>query len=421
MKKCGCYVSCTFSWLSPPWWEQFSRRSYELLALILTKLSSLWRAMATWLKAIYLGGVWLVEYQLWVLCVPFICHGWALRDENSFHDGLMSFWLWFLPNSAHSDGPWLPDWKRYIWEECSLSNTSCGCCVSRTFSWLSPPWWEQFSRRSYELLALILTKLSSLWRAMATWLKAIHLGGVWLVEYQLWVFCVSYILMVEPSVMRTVFTTVLWASGFDSYQTQLTLTGHGYLIESDTFGRGVACRIPVVGVLCLVHSHGWALHDENSFHDGLMSFWLWFLPNSAHSDGPWLPDWKRYIWEECSLSNTSCGCCVSRTLHSHGWALRDENSFHDGLMSFWLWFLPNSAHSDGPWLCDWKRYIWEECSLSNTSCGCYVSRTFSWLSPPWWEQFSRRSYELLALILTKLSSLWRAMATWLKAIYLEGV
>ena len=111
-----------------------------------------------------------------------------------------------------------------IWEECSLSNTSCGCFVSRTFSWLSPPWWEQFSRRSYELLALILTKLSSLWRAMATWLKAI-------------------------------------------------------------FGRSVACRIPVVGVLCLVHSHGWALRDENSFHDGLMSFWLWFLPNSAHSDG----------------------------------------------------------------------------------------------------------------------------------------
>ena len=218
-----------------------------------------------------------------------------------FHDGLMSFWLWFLPNSAHSDGPWLPDWKRYIWEECSLLNTSCGCYVSRSF------------------------------------------------------------VMVEPSMMR------------------------------------------------------------NSFHDGLMSFWLWFLPNSAHSDGPWLPDWKGYIWEECSLSNTSCGCYVSRTSHSHGWALRDENSFHDGLMSFWLWFLPNSAHSDGPWLCDWKRYIWEKCSLSNTSCGCYVSRTFSWLSPPWWEQFSRRSYELLALILTKLSSLWRAMATWLKAIYLGGV
>ena len=233
--------------------------------------------------------------------------------------------------------------------------------MSCTFSWLSPPWWEQFSRRSYELLALILTKLSSLWRAMATWLKAIYLGGVWLVEYQLWVLCVPFI------------------------------------------------------------CHGWALRDENSFHDGLMSFWLWFLPNSAHSDGPWLPDWKRYIWEECSLSNTSCGCCVSRTLHSHGWALRDENSFHDGLMSFWLWFLPNSAHSDGPWLPDWKRYIWEECSLSNTNCGCYVSRTFSWLSPPWWEQFSRRSYELLALILTKLSSLWRAMATWLKAIYLGGL
>ena len=101
---------------------------------------------------------------------------------------------------------------------------------------------------------------------------------------KMWVLCVLYILMVEPSMMRTVFTTVLWASGFDSYQTQLTLTGHGYLIESDTFGRSVACRIPVVGVLCLVHSHGWALRDENSFHDGLMSFWLWFLPNSAHSD-----------------------------------------------------------------------------------------------------------------------------------------
>ena len=166
-------------------------------------------------------------------------HGWALHDENSFHDGLMSFWLWFLPNSAHSDGPWLPDWKRYIWEECSLSNTSCGCYVSRSF------------------------------------------------------------VMVEPSVMRTVFTTVLWASGFDSYQTQLTLTGHGYLIESDIFGRSVDCLIPAVGVMCLVH--------------------------------------------------------------------------------------------------------------------------LSWLSPPWWEQFSRRSYELLALILTKLSSLWRTMATWLKAIYLGGV
>ena len=99
--------------------------------------------------------------------------------------------------------------------------------------WFSPSWWEQFSRRSYEPLALILTKLSSLWWAMAIRLKEI-----------LWrsVVCgmpvVSVIrcdvsctfAMVEPFMMRTVFTTVLWALGFDSYQTQLTLTGKCFLI-----------------------------------------------------------------------------------------------------------------------------------------------------------------------------------------------
>ena len=335
-------------------------------------------------------------------------HGWALHDENSFHDGLMSFWLWFLPNSAHSDGPWLPDWKRYIWEECSLLNTSCGCYVSRSFVMVEPSvmrtvfttvlWASGFDSYQTQLTLTghgYLIERDIFGRSVACRIPAVV------------VMClVRHILMVEPSVMRTVFTTVLWASGFDSYQTQLTLMGHGYVIESDIFGRSVACLIPVVGVMCLVHSHGWALRDENSFHDGLMSFWLWFLPNSAHSDGPWLPDWKRYIWEECSLSNTSCGCYVSRTfvmvepsvmrtvfttvlwasgfdsyqtqltltghgyliesdtfgrsvacripvvgvlclVHSHGWALRDENSFHDGLVSFWLWFLPNSAHSDG--------------------------------------------------------------------------
>ena len=307
-----------------------------------------------------------------------------------------------------------------IWEECSLLNTSCGCYVSRSF------------------------------------------------------------VMAEPSVMRTVFTTVLWASGFDSYQTQLTLTGHGYLIDSDIFGRSVACRIPAVGVLCLVHSHGWALRDENSFHDGLMSFWLWFLPNSAHSDGPWLCDWKRYIWEECSLLNTSCGCYVSRSL------VMVEPSVMRTVFTTVLWASGFDSYQTQLTLTGHgyliESDIWEECSLLNTSCGCYVSRSFvmvepsvmrtvfttvlwasgfdsyqtqltltghgyviesdifgrsvacwipvvgvmcpvhwSWLSPPWWEQFSRRSYELLALILTKLSSLWRAMATWLTAIYLGGV
>ena len=87
--------------------------------------------------------------------------------------------------------------------------------------------------------------------------------------------------------MRTVFTTVLWAFGFDSYQTQLTLMGHGYSIERDTVEEcsvsNASCECYTVCVLYICH--GWAPHDENSFHDGLMSFWLWFLPNSAHSDG----------------------------------------------------------------------------------------------------------------------------------------
>ena len=418
-------------------------------------------------------------------------HGWALHDENSFHDGLMSFWLWFLPNSAHSDGPWLPDWKRYIWEECGLLNTSCGCYVSRSFVMVEPSvmrtvfttvlWASGFDSYQTQLTLTghgYLIESDIFGRSVACRIPAVVV-----------VCLVRYILMVEPSVMRTVFTTVLWASGFDSYQTQLTLTDHGYLIESDIFGRSVACRIPAVGVMCLVHSHGWALHDENSFHDGLMSFWLSEFGKNQ-SQKLIRPSWKlfssrraRYIlmvepsvmrtvfttvlWAsgfdsyqthltltghgyliESDIFGRSVACripvvvvvclvryilmvepSVMRTVfttvlwasgfdsyqtqltltdhgyviesdifgrsvaclipvvgvmclvHSHGWALRDENSFHDGLMSFWLWFLPNSAHSDGPWLPDWKRYIWEECSLSNTSCGCYVSRTFVMVEP----------------------------------------
>ena len=150
------------------------------------------------------------------------------------------------------------------------------------------------------LTILILTKLSSLWWSMATRLKEIlwrsvvcRMPVVSVIRYH--VSCTFA--MVEPFLMRTVFTMVLWAFGFDSYQTQLTLMGHGYSIERDTVEEcsvwNASCECYTVWCVLYI-CPGWALPDENSFHDGLMSFWLWFLPNSAHSAGPWLLDWKRY-------------------------------------------------------------------------------------------------------------------------------
>ena len=54
------------------WWEQFSRRSYELLALILTKLSSLWRASLAvffWSEEISSDLCFLLLMWPWCVCV----------------------------------------------------------------------------------------------------------------------------------------------------------------------------------------------------------------------------------------------------------------------------------------------------------------------------------------------------------------
>ena len=218
--------------------------------------------------------------------------------------------------------------------------------------------------------------------------------------------------------MRTVFTTVLWASGFDSYQTQLTLTGHGYLIESDIweecsllntscgcyvsrsfvmaepsvmrtvfttvlmatwlkaiFGRSVACWIPVVPFIC----HGWALRDENSFHDGLMSFWLFdsYQTQLTLTGHGYLVESD--IWEECSLLNTSCGCYVSRSF------VMVEPSVMRTVFTTVLWASGFDSYQTQLTLTGHgylvESDIWEECSLLNTSCGCYVSRSFVMVEP----------------------------------------
>ena len=166
------------------WWKQFSRRSYELLALILTKLSSLWRASAFLHAARFLG-----------------IHGLRL---HTFECNT----LWPFAPILHPESPWGVYCGLLVLGDCKYScqlrlwpcyfPALCHCClVSQHGTGI----WNCFARKvaAYQLM-------------LAAMLNLVN-GTLPKLEPSL------------PEMMRAVFTTVLWAFGFDSYQTQLTLTG----------------------------------------------------------------------------------------------------------------------------------------------------------------------------------------------------
>ena len=197
-------------------------------------------------------------------------------------------------------------------------------------------WWEQFSRRSYELLALILTKLSSLWRASAflhatRFVTRTETAHFWM-QYTL-TFCTH----LAP---RVTVGCVLWPPGARGLQLFMSasvvtmlfsqhvalcqcwlVSQHGTGIWN-CFARKVAAyQLMIVDASCYAESSQWnateictkpAWNDESSFHDGLMSFWLWFLPNSAHSDGHrWLCfflKWRDFFWFMFSFVDVTLMC-----------------------------------------------------------------------------------------------------------------
>ena len=163
----------------------------------------------------------------------------------------MSFWLWFLPNSAHSDGQVV-------------------FCACREIPWNT--WTETAHfRMQYTLtfcthLAPRVTVGCVLWPPGARGLQIFMSASV---------------------------VTMLFSQHVALCQCWL-VSQHGTGIWN-CFARKVAAyQLMIVDASCYAESSQWnatetwtkpAWNDENSFHDGLMSFWLWFLPNSAHSDG----------------------------------------------------------------------------------------------------------------------------------------
>ena len=161
-----------------------------------------------------------------------------------------------------------------------------------------------------------------------------------------------------------------------------------------------------------------------------MSSWLWFLPNSAHSDGqvvycacreiPWntwtetAHFWMQYTLTFCThlAPRVTVGCVLwppgARGLQIFMSASVVTMLFsqHVALCQCWL----VSQHGTGIWNCFARKVATYQLMLAD-SCLILVMERYRNLNQAylkWWEQFSRRSYELLALILTKLSSLWRA-------------
>ena len=155
----------------------------------------------------------------------------------------MSFWLWFLPNSAHSDGQVLFCMPKDSSHELRLHTFECNTLWPFAPN-LHPesPWGVYCG-----LLVLGDCKYSCQLRLWPCYFPALchcclvsqHGTGIWncfarkVAAYQLMLAAMLNLVngtlpKLEPSLpemMRTVFTTVLWAFGFDSYQTQLTLTG----------------------------------------------------------------------------------------------------------------------------------------------------------------------------------------------------
>ena len=161
-----------------------------------------------------------------------------------------------------------------------------------------------------------------------------------------------------------------------------------------------------------------------------MSSWLWFLPNSAHSDGQVVFCACRWIRRNTLTETAHFWMQYTLTFCTHlaprvtvGYVLWPPGarglqifmsasvvtmlfSQHVALCQCWL----VSQHGTGIWNCFARKVATYQLMLAD-SCLILVMERYRNLNQAylkWWEQFSRRSYELLALILTKLSSLWRA-------------
>jgi hypothetical protein len=96
------------------WWEQFSRRSYELLALILTKLSSLWRALL---------ALFFCEVKRFLLICVFFC--WCDLDvfvfahlRWNFDQQHFSYGLLWVGDTCGCPLSWVPPALLCAYESC---------------------------------------------------------------------------------------------------------------------------------------------------------------------------------------------------------------------------------------------------------------------------------------------------------------
>ena len=181
------------------------------------------------------------------------------------------------------------------------------------------------------------------------------------------------------------FTTVLWALGFDSYQTQLTLTGKGFLAchkirrntQNGTAHFWLQCTLSSCTHFAPRVTVGWVLWPPGA--RGLQIFMSASVVTMLFS--------QRVALYQCwlvSQHGTGIRNCFARKLAVNEMLPKLEPSlpemmrtvFHDGLMSSWIWFLPNSAHSwcDLEFMC-FCLHIWDE----SIPAALFVRSLVSWL------------------------------------------
>ena len=185
------------------------------------------------------------------------------------------------------------------------------------------------------------------------------------------------------------FTTVLWALGIDSCQTQLTLTGKGFFAchkirrntQNETAYFWLQCTLtscthlaPRVTVGCVLWppgARGLQIFMSASvvtmlFSQRVALYQCWLV--SQHGTGIRNCFARKLTIYQLMVAAGSVSI-VNEMLPKLEPSLLEmmRTVFHDGLMSSWLWFLPNSAHSDGQGLScmpqDSSEYTEWDCTL----------------------------------------------------------